>query len=487
MKKILFTHSYFYPFDQKQWKTHQPYPPLGTIYAAAVMRKEGYNVSLFDTALIDSPELIIPVIKKNKPDYLVIYDDGFNYLTKMCLTNMREAAFRIAEIAKQNGITVIESSSDAADHYEKYLDRNVDFVIIGEGELTLKELINKLDKKENDFENLDGLAFRKDGKTIKSSQRQILKELDTLPMPAWDLINIHDYKDIWLTHNKYFSLNIATTRGCPFKCNWCAKPIYGNRYNVRSPQNVIDEIKFLQKSFGVNHFWMCDDIFGLKPGWVQEFNDLVKQNKLLFKYKIQSRVDLLLQEDTITALAQSGAETVWVGAESGSQKILDAMEKGTTIEEIHTAVELLKKNNIRVGFFLQFGYPGETKADINKTIEMVLNLMPDEIGISVSYPLPGTKFYENVKDQLKQKSNWTDSDELALMFRNTFPPAYYKRLHRYVHKAYRKRVGIKSILNIIRNPLSVSVKNLRSAILTFYYIPASILDSFYLKRLEKTE
>lgn len=451
------------------------------------MRKEGYNVSLFDTALIDSPELIIPVIKKNKPDYLVIYDDGFNYLTKMCLTNMREAAFRIAEIAKQNGITVIESSSDAADHYEKYLDRNVDFVIIGEGELTLKELINKLDKKENDFENLDGLAFRKDGKTIKSSQRQILKELDTLPMPAWDLINIHDYKDIWLTHNKYFSLNIATTRGCPFKCNWCAKPIYGNRYNVRSPQNVIDEIKFLQKSFGVNHFWMCDDIFGLKPGWVQEFNDLVKQNKLLFKYKIQSRVDLLLQEDTITALAQSGAETVWVGAESGSQKILDAMEKGTTIEEIHTAVELLKKNNIRVGFFLQFGYPGETKADINKTIEMVLNLMPDEIGISVSYPLPGTKFYENVKDQLKQKSNWTDSDELALMFRNTFPPAYYKRLHRYVHKAYRKRVGIKSILNIIRNPLSVSVKNLRSAILTFYYIPASILDSFYLKRLEKTE
>ena len=161
MKKILFTHSYFYKFDQKQWNTHQPYPPLGTIYAAAVMRQAGYDVSLFDTALIDSPELINPVIKKDKPDYLVIYDDGFNYLTKMCLTNMREAAFRIAEIAKQNGITVIESSSDAADHYEKYLDRNVDFVVIGEGEITLKELINKLDKNETDFENIDGLAFQK--------------------------------------------------------------------------------------------------------------------------------------------------------------------------------------------------------------------------------------------------------------------------------------------------------------------------------------
>lgn len=487
MKKILFTHSYFYRFDRKQWETHQPYPPLGTIYAAAVMREAGYEVSLFDTALIDSPELIMPVIKKDKPDYLVIYDDGFNYLTKMCLTNMREAAFRIAEIAKKNGITVIESSSDAADHYDKYLDRNVDFVVIGEGELTLKELINKLYKNENDFESIDGLAFRKDGKTTRTSPRQILKELDTLPMPAWDLININDYKDIWLPNKKYFSLNIATTRGCPFKCNWCAKPIYGNRYNVRSPKNVVDEIIFLQKNFGVNHFWMCDDIFGLKPGWVQEFSDIVEQCGLNFKYKIQSRVDLLLQEDTIEALAQSGAETVWVGAESGSQKILDAMDKGTTVEEIQKATELLKKNKIHVAFFLQFGYPGETKEDIIKTIDMVLKLMPDEIGISVSYPLPGTKFYENVKDQLKQKSNWTDSDELALMFRSTFPPAYYKKLHRYVHKVYRKKTGIKSLKNILVNPFSISVKNLRSALLTFYYIPASIVDSFLLKRLETAE
>ncbi len=487
MKNILFTHSYFYKFDKKQWNTHQPYPPLGTIYAAAVMRQAGYDVSLFDTALIDSPELIKPVIEKDKPDYLVIYDDGFNYLTKMCLTNMREAAFRIAEIAKQNGITVIESSSDAADHYEKYLDRNVDFVVIGEGEITLKELINKLDKNETDYENIAGLAFRKDNKTIKTAPRQIIRELDSLPVPAWDLINIAEYKNIWLTHKKYFSINIATTRGCPFKCNWCAKPIYGNRYNVRSPKNVVDEIQFLQKSFGANHFWMCDDIFGLRPGWVQEFRDIVQQCNLKFKYKIQSRVDLLLQEDTIEALSESGAETVWVGAESGSQKILDAMDKGTEVEQIFRATELLKRNKIRVAFFLQFGYPGETKEDINKTIDMVLKLMPDEIGISVSYPLPGTKFYENVKDQLKQKSNWTDSDELALMFRSNFPPAYYKKLHRYIHKVYRKRAGIKSIKNILSNPFSISLNILRSAILTFYYIPASIFDSFKLKKLETAE
>lgn len=487
MKKILFTHSYFYKFDIKQWNNHQPYPPLGTIYAAAVMREAGYRVSLFDTAMLDSPESVAEKIQKEKPEYLVIYDDGFNYLTKMCLTNMREAAFRMAEIAKQNGLTVIASSSDSADHYEKYIAHGVDFVVIGEGEITLQELITKIESGEKNFRDVDGLAFKENQEIVRTLPRQIAKELDYFPMPAWDLVDIESYKKVWIENHGYFSLNIATTRGCPFKCNWCAKPIYGNRYNSRSPQKVVDEIVNLQKAFGVNHFWMCDDIFGLKPGWVQEFRDIVSNRKLKLKYKIQSRVDLLLQENTIAALAESGAETVWVGAESGSQKILDAMDKGTKVEQIYQATRLLKMNKIRSAFFLQFGYPGELKEDIEKTIQMVLDLMPDEIGISVSYPLPGTKFYENVKEQLKEKANWTDSDELALMFRNTFPPAYYKRLHRYVHKVYRKRVGLKSILNIIRNPLSVSAKNLRSAILILYYIPASVLDSFLLKKLETAE
>ena len=485
MKKILFTHSYFYRFDQKQWATKQPYPPLGTIYAAAVMREAGYHVSLFDTALIDSPEKIIPVIQNEKPSYLVIYDDGFNYLTKMCLTNMREAAFRMAEIAKENGIVVIASSSDAADHYEKYIQHGVDFVIIGEGEVSLKELISSLDKGETNYSNIDGLAFKTNGQITRTSARQIVKELDSFPKPSWDLIDVSAYKKIWMEGHGYFSINIATTRGCPFKCNWCAKPIYGNRYNSRSPQKVVDEIEFLMKNFDVKHFWMCDDIFGLKPGWVQEFRDLVKLKGLKFKYKIQSRVDLLLQEDTIAALAESGAETVWVGAESGSQKILDAMDKGTTTEQIYQATKLLKKNGIRPAFFLQFGYLGEEKEDIEKTINMVLDLMPEEIGISVSYPLPGTKFYDKVKEQLKEKTNWTDSDELALMYKGTFSPLYYKKLHRYVHKVYRRKQSSTNLKNALKNPFKLNRKKLRSALSLLYYSPMSFLDSLQLKRLEK--
>ena len=487
MKKILFTHSYFYRFDPKQWDTKQPYPPLGTIYAASVMREAGYEVSLFDTALSETPEKIIPIIEKQKPGYLVIYDDGFNYLTKMCLTNMREAAFRMAEIAKEKGITVIASSSDAADHYEKYIAHGVDFVVIGEGEVTLRELIRNLDNEETNFRNVDGLAFKENEKIIRTPARQIVKELDSFPMPAWDLIDIPLYKKIWIENHGYFSLNIATTRGCPFKCNWCAKPIYGNRYNTRSPEKVSEEINYLLENYRPDHFWMCDDIFGLKPGWVQDFRDVVKEKELKFKYKIQSRVDLLLQEDTISALAESGVETVWVGAESGSQKILDAMDKGTTVEQIYEATKILRKNGIRPAFFLQFGYLGEEKEDIKKTIKMVLDLMPEDIGISVSYPLPGTKFYDKVKNQLKEKTNWTDSDELALMYKGTFSPTYYKKLHRYVHKVYRKKYGVNSIKRLLANPFQLKKNIIRSAILTIYYIPASVLDSIALKKLESVK
>ena len=331
---------------------------------------------------------------------------------------------------------------------------------------------------------IPGLAYRIDNQTIITRKREILTDLDSLPLPAWELVDIGAYKKIWMENHGYFSLNLATTRGCPFKCNWCAKPIYGNRYNVRSPEKVTEEIEYLLTNYSPDHFWMCDDIFGLKPDWVKKFSRLVSEKKLIFKYKIQSRVDLLLQEDTIAALAKSGAETVWVGAESGSQKILDAMDKGTLVEQIYESTNLLKKNGIHPAFFLQFGYPGEEKEDIKKTIDMLLDLMPAEIGISVSYPLPGTKFYEKVKEQLKVKANWSDSDDLAMMYKSTFTPEYYKKLHRYVHKIYRRKYGLLSLKSIISNPFSLNKKNLRSAILTLYYIPASMIELFNLKKLE---
>ncbi|MDI1257443.1 MAG: radical SAM protein [Flavobacterium sp.] len=482
MSDILFSHSYYYKLDPKQWKNKTPFPPLGTLYAAALMRKNGYNVDLFDTNLLDSPFAIAPILSTLKPKYLVIYDDGFNYLTKMCLTNMRDACFSMIGLGKKNGCMVIVCSSDATDHYEKYLKKGADYIIQGEGELTLLELINALDAN-GDTEHIPGIVSYENAVAKVHPKRAVLQNLDELPMPAWDLADIKRYRKIWQQSGQEFTLNMATTRGCPYKCNWCAKPIYGNRYNSHSPEYIAKHLAFLSQKYGVNRFWMCDDIFGLKPNWVKEFNSALEERDLKIRYYIQSRVDLLLKEDTIDALAKSGLEEVWVGAESASQKILDAMDKGTKVAQIYEATRLLKEKNIRVALFLQFGYPGENPEDIAKTIAMVKDLQPDNIGVSVSYPLPGTKFYENVKNDLKLKVNWKDSDDLEMMFNGSFQSPFYKKLQRFVHKEYRKSQGVFNLKQVLQHPGQMSMRKAKSILKLGYYIPGAYMDAVDLKKL----
>ena len=473
MNKILFTHSYFLRFDPKQWTTGRPYAPLGTLYGAAFLRKHGYAVSFFDTMFVTNPDIVKEELDKHEPDFFVIYDDGFNYLTKMCLTNMREASFRMIKLAKEKNCVVVVSSSDSTDHYKQYLEQGADFILLGEAELSLLELANCIRGGSKDYASVQGLAFKQNQEVIKTKKRNVITDLDSLPVPAWDLINMEPYRRMWMKTAGYFSMNMGTTRGCPFKCNWCAKPIYGNRYNSRSPQHVVAELKMLKEKYQFEHIWFCDDIFGLKPGWVDEFASLVEKENLKFRFKIQSRADLLVQENYIQALARAGCDNAWMGAESGSQKILDAMDKGTTIAQIYEATRILKKHNIHPSFFIQFGYLGETKEDIDKTVRMINELLPYELGISVSYPLPGTKFFKKVKDQLKSKTNWTDSDELQLMFSNTYPPAFYKQLHRYVHKNYRKHLALETIKKLVNDPVDISYKNLKKAASAAYYVPAT--------------
>ena len=484
--KILLSHSYFLRFDPKQWDLGRPYAPLATLYATSVLREKGYQVSFHDNMFAQTSTEIVHKIKNVNPTIFVLYDDGFNYLTKMCLTNMRQAAFEMMQIAKNHGCTVIISSSDATDHFEEYLQNGADYVLKGEGENTLLELIEGLKNGISDAISISGLIYKSGGHIIHTPPRAVTRHLDEIPFPAWDLIDIGPYKKLWIQNAGYFSINVVTTRGCPYKCNWCAKPIYGNRYNARSPKNVVEELKLLKSLFNYDHVWFCDDIFGLKSGWVHEFADLIKDAGLSLKFKIQSRADLLVQENYVRSLAKAGCDNVWLGAESGSQKILDAMDKGITIDEISKATALLKQYGIKPSFFIQFGYPGEDFNDIRQTIKMINCLLPYEIGISVSYPLPGTVFYERVKRELKEKSNWTDSNELALMFRNTYSPKFYKQLHRYVHKNYKKQIAFNHIAKFIKAPFKCSFNELRKAASAIYYMPAVLIEKYKLMQLQKS-
>lgn len=479
--KVLVTHSYFLRFDPKQWELQQPYAPLGAMYAAAVLRKKNCEVSFHDVMFAEKANEVLSSLIKTKPEWFIIYDDGFNYLTKMCLTNMREAAFDMIQLAKQHGCKVAVSSSDSTDHYEEYLQKGADIVLLGEAEETLQELVAF---DQMNWPLIKGIAFNLEGNIICNARRTVIKELDEIPFPAWDLINVQEYKKRWIQSSGYFSMNMGTTRGCPYKCNWCAKPIYGNRYNSRSVENVVSELKILKEKYAFDHIWFCDDIFGLKPGWVKNFADALEKEKLHFEFKIQSRVDLLLEDKQIADLARAGCTNVWVGAESGSQKILDAMDKGTQVEQIYEATRLLKKNGIKPAFFIQFGYLGETMKDIELTIKMINDLLPEDIGVSVSYPLPGTTFYEKVKHEMINKTNWSDSDDLALMFKNTYSANFYKQLHRYVHKNYRKYQALDTLKSLFKTPKKYNFNTFKRAASYAWYVPATIVEKQKLNRLQ---
>ncbi|MGA9116562.1 MAG: radical SAM protein [Bacteroidota bacterium] len=413
-----------------------PYPPLGTLYACAVARAAGFSVGLFDSMLAGSEQELRAVLQRDRPRVLVIYDDDFNYLTKMCLRRMRQAAFAMAAIGRAAGCRVVVHGSDPVDHLEDYAAHGADYVLCGEGERTLADLLRCLLRAQGDPEKTPGLAFLRDGAVHRTPARAVIKDLDSLPFPARDLLDLNRYRRAWSRHGR-FSLNMVTTRGCPYHCNWCAKPLYGQVYNTRTPANVVDEMLHLRETARPDHLWFCDDIFGLKPGWVASFSEEVVRRQAVIPFKCLARADLLLREDAIGNLARAGCASVWMGAESGSQKILDAMEKGITVEQIRQAAQGLRAAGIRTGFFLQYGYPGETREDIDRTLAMVRTCLPDEIGISVSYPLPGTKFHETVRRQMGAKRNWEDSRDLAIMFAGTYPPDYYRILHRFTHKRFR--------------------------------------------------
>jgi radical SAM superfamily enzyme YgiQ (UPF0313 family) len=463
MTDVLFGQSYYLRFDPKLWEGMQPYPPLGSLYAASYIRQQGYEVALFDAMLAESEAEWVAALEKHRPTYAVLYEDSFNYLSKMCLLRMRQAAFTMAEAAKARGCTVIISGSDATDHAEKYFEHGVDYILMGEGELSLGELLNRLSGREDrPLESILGLAWPRDGRVQRTAERPFVKDLDKFPFPAWDLVDIPRYQNIWYERHGYYSMNMVTTRGCPYRCNWCAKPIYGRRYNSRSPENVVAELKWLKDNFKPDHIWFADDIFGLKPGWIERFSELALQQDAVVPFKCLQSVDLITEE-VARALKEAGCQTVWVGAESGSQKILDAMDKDTRLEDIYTATERLHRVGIQICFFLQFGYPGEGWEEIRETLKMVRECRPDDIGISVSYPLPGTKFYENVKIQLGEKTNWLHSDDLDMLYQGPFIADFYRVLHHRVHHEYRARKAGHKVLAALKNPATLRPAHLRMA------------------------
>jgi radical SAM superfamily enzyme YgiQ (UPF0313 family) len=348
---------------------------------------------------------------------------------------MRQVAWAMIDAAKAAGSKVVVNGSDASDHGREYLERGADYILLGEAETTLLELTESLTRHSGEnAAGICGLAYRRagGGPLIRTAPRPLLRNLDQLPLPARDLVDMDRYRGAWKSAHGFFSLNLVASRGCPYRCNWCAKPIYGDSFHARPAEAVALEMRELRDKFAADHLWFADDLFGINTRWVLDFACQVERYHAATPFKMQSRADLM-HGHAAAALARAGCVEVWMGVESGSQKILDAMEKGLQVEQVAQARENLWENGIRACYFLQFGYPGETWEDIEKTIGMVRATQPDDLGISVSYPLPGTQFYARVREQLGEKTNWVDSEDLSMMFKGAYTSEFYRALHDALH------------------------------------------------------
>jgi anaerobic magnesium-protoporphyrin IX monomethyl ester cyclase len=431
---ILLAHSYHLPYDPKQVRKMQPYAPLGTLYAATALREHGYSAAVFDPMLQDPVTGFLEMLRQEKPSVLAIYEDDFNFLSKMCLTRMRDVAWQLAQTAREAGAIVIAHGSDATDHAKEYLQNGADFVLVGEAEQSLVELCASILAGGALPKEIAGVIhLNAEGNLVQSSAKPPRNpDWKNLNRPARELIDLEPYRKAWMSAHGYFSTNVVASRGCPYRCNWCAKPISGNKFQLRPAELVAAEICELKEVHGAEHIWFGDDIFALDLRWVKQFADAIELWDCALPFKIQSRADLM-SEETVASLKRAGCAEVWMGVESGSQRVLDAMDKGLRVGEIEVARERLGDAGIRACYFLQFGYPGEQWEDIQKTIELVRTTRPDDIGVSFSYPLPGTPFFERVQEQIGAKSNWTDSDDLCLMFTAAYKDEFYLALRNALH------------------------------------------------------
>ena len=434
MADILLAHSYHLQYDPKQVRKMQPYPPLGTLYAATALREHGLSVAVFDSMLQDPVSAFPEILAQQKPRILAIYEDDFNFLSKMCLTRMRELAWQLARTARDAGAIVIAHGSDATDHAGAYLNNGVDFVLVGEAEQSLVDLCASILKGGDLLRNIPGVIHLEETGALAQSSVNSSRNMNwkNLPMPARELIDLAPYREAWLSAHGHFSTSVVASRGCPYGCNWCAKPISGNKFQLRKAELVAAEICELKNVYGVQHIWFGDDIFALNQHWVQEFADAMEALECRLPFKIQSRADLMTRE-TVRGLKRAGCAEVWMGVESGSQRVLDTMDKGLRIAQVEDARARLGDAGIHACYFLQFGYPGEQWDDIRQTIDLVRQTRPHDIGVSFSYPLPGTVFFDRVREQIGSKANWTDSDDLCLMFTAAYKDEFYLALRNALH------------------------------------------------------
>jgi anaerobic magnesium-protoporphyrin IX monomethyl ester cyclase len=415
MADLLLTHGYFLSEDPKELQIRKPYVPLGILYICSHLRSKGLEVEVFDSTFSTKPDLI-RYLQAEKPSILGIYA---NLIT-------RKNVVEILRVAREAGWRTIVGGPEPGAYVREYLEAGAEVVVLGEGEITMEELVSAMrTHTTTSLDNIRGVAFlAEDGNVRQTASRPQIANLDAQPWPARDAIDVRRYVDTWREAHGQGSLSFITARGCPYHCRWCSHQVFGQTHRRRSPRAVVDEVEWLLSTYHPDMVWIADDVFTIHHGWLREYSAEMHRRGLRIPFECISRADRLNPEIT-ELLAGLGCFRLWIGSESGSQRILDAMDRGVKVEQVQSAVDLCKSNGIQTGMFLMWGYEGEELPDIEATIDHVKRSDPDIFLTTVSYPIKGTPYYQRIADSLVQLKPWSVSTDREIVIRGRRSRRFY--------------------------------------------------------------
>lgn len=416
---VLLTHGYFLKEDEKEQNILRPYPPLGILYISAYLEQHGIATEVFDSTFSEKSLLKKHLINA-KPTCLAIY---VNLMTKI---NVLDIISFVKTSEELKDTTIILGGPEVTYNTDGFLDHGADFLVIGEGEETMLELVAYIKEgNKNEPRDINGIAFKdKTGKNCITTERAKLRDINQLPMPKRKAIDLFKYLDLWKKTHGSNTISVSTMRGCPYTCKWCSRAVYGMSYRRRSPEKVVEELEWLQKEYNPDSFWFVDDVFTINHKWLNGFNEALRKKNLKISYECITRADRM-NEEVVQVMKETGCFRVWIGAESGSQKIIDLMDRRVDVEKVREMITMAKKYKIESGTFIMLGYPGETETDIEETIHHLKSSDPDHFTITIAYPIRGTELYQEVESLHTKELGWATSSDRDIDFERSYSRRYY--------------------------------------------------------------
>jgi radical SAM superfamily enzyme YgiQ (UPF0313 family) len=420
MIDILLTHGYFLSLDAAEQKVMRPHPPLGLLYLSSHLKQRGVRVAVF-VATFRTIEDFADALERDKPPIVGI---AVNLMTK-------RNALRMIAMAKRRGAKVVIGGPDPPHHAESYLNAGADVVVVGEGEQTLAELTAALARAEPDLSAIDGIVFKSaDGAIVRTAARALLPDLDQQPPPDREAIDLPRYLNAWRQRHGVGTVSLITARGCPYTCTWCSRSVFGETHRRRSVVNVADEVEAIVDRYRPERLWYADDVFAIHRAWTINYAAELERRRLRLPFECISRAERI-DTEVAAALKSLGCFRVWIGSESGSQRILDAMKRKVSVDRVRESASLLRRHGIEVGMFIMLGYDGERIDDLRATVDHLKRTDPDIFLTTVSYPIKGTPYYEQVMNRLAPQ-DWAQSTDRDLVVRGRPVKTYYDFARRWM-------------------------------------------------------